>query len=290
MMSDDDLVRFARVVSFLLGWTYFFCWSISFYPQPLENWRRRSTAGVAVDWPLANLPAFAAYTISTSVFLYSPSIRSQYAFRHPQAPRPTVELNDLAFAAHAFMVSVIYYSQFWPSLWGFKSGSGRNATKPTLGVVWGSLFGAFIVALVILIKGRDFGNDAAGWAWIDEIYALSYVKLIITVVKYMPQIWLNYKDKSTVGWSIVQVMLDFIGAILSLLQLFIDSALEGDWSGVTGNPVKFMLGNLGVVFNIIFITQHCILYRHAKDIEIEGNTDEQRPLLGANGHTHNANS
>ncbi|KAL9094017.1 MAG: hypothetical protein Q9165_003687 [Trypethelium subeluteriae] len=204
---------------------------------------------------------------------------------------------------------MIYYSQFWPSLWGFKAGSGKNPTKPTLGVVCGSVFGAFVVALIVLIKGRDFGNDAAGWAWIDEvrtgflsicravptdrgiqIYALSYVKLIITVVKYLPQIWLNYKNKSTVGWSIMQVLLDFGGAILSLLQLLIDSALERDWSGITGNPVKFMLGNLGIVYNIIFITQHCILYRHAKDTEVEEDADEQRPLLGANGHSHNANS
>lgn len=33
------------------------------------------------------------------------------------------------------------------------------------------------------------------------MYALSYVKLLITIVKYVPQAWLNYKRKSTDGWS-----------------------------------------------------------------------------------------
>ena len=272
---------------------------MSFYPQALLNWRRKSTTGVGIDFPYANVPAFTAYTISTSAFLYSPLIRSQYAFRHPQAPRPTVRLNDLAFAIHALVLSLITYSQFWPSLWGFKAGKGKNATKPIHGVIWGSIFGALMVVLVILVKGRDSGNDPAQWAWIDEvsdflflnqaghaygdpqIYAISYVKLIVTVVKYMPQVWFNYKNKSTIGWSMGQVLLDFSGSILSLLQIVLDSSLERDWSGITGNPVKFLLGNVGIIINVMFIIQHYILYRHAKEEGLEVRSDEERSLLRA---------
>ncbi|KAI9664025.1 MAG: hypothetical protein M1821_007516 [Bathelium mastoideum] len=289
-MSDKNLVLLAQAISFLLGWTYFLCWSISFYPQPLLNWRRKSTTGVAVDFPCANVPAFLAYTISTFVFLYSPSIRSQYAFRHPQAPYPTVRFNDLAFAVHALVLSIITYSQFWPSLWRFKAGRGSSATKPVLGVIWGAIGGALAVAVIVLFKGQDFGSDPARWAWIDEIYAISYVKLIITVVKYMPQVWLNYKNKSTIGWAIGQILLDFSGSVLSLLQIIIDSSLVGDWSGITGNPVKFILGNVGIFFNVIFIVQHYILYRHVREATIESQSNEGRPLLRADGYSVDANS
>jgi cystinosin len=48
----------------------------------------------------------------------------------------------------------------------------------------------------------------AGFAQlIDFMYYLSYVKLGVSLVKYMPQIWLNYKKKSTVGWSIHNILL-----------------------------------------------------------------------------------
>lgn len=66
------------------------------------------------------------------------------------------------------------------------------------------------------------------------------------------------------------------------MQLFIDSALQADWSGLTGNPVKLGLSNVSMIFDIIFITQHYVLYRNAagKDEEEEEQWErEQRPLI-----------
>jgi len=94
-----------------------------------------------------------------------------------------------------------------------------------------------------------------------QIYAVSYVKVVITLVKYMPQVITNYRNQSTRGWSILQILLDLGGGILSVSQLLIDSYLQGDWSGVTGNPVKLALGNFSMFFDIIFIVQHYFLYR-----------------------------
>ncbi|QSS61612.1 hypothetical protein I7I51_03789 [Histoplasma capsulatum] len=181
---------FIKALSRLLGWIYAFCWSASFYPQPILNYRRRSTHGLAIDFPATNTLGFICYMIYALAFLYSPLIREQYAARHPISPEPTVRFNDVAFT-----------------------------------------------------------------------YALSYVKLIITIIKYIPQAWVNYKRKSTVGWSISAILLDFTGGILSVLQLLIDSAFEDDWSGITGNPIKLLLGNVSVFFDIIFILQHYIIYR-----------------------------
>jgi cystinosin len=85
----------------------------------------------------------------------------------------------------------------------------------------------------------------------------------------------NYKRKSTDGWSIWPILLDFSGGWLSLAQLIIDSSLQNDWSGVTGNPVKFGLGNITIVFDILFFVQHYVLYRHPdKHIEEDDTVDE----------------
>lgn len=118
-----------------------------------------------------------------------------------------------------------------------------------------------------------------------QIYAISYVKLIVTVVKYCPQAWVNYKRKSTVGWSIGQILLDFAGGIMSIAQLVIDSSLQADWSGLTGNPVKLGLGNVSILFDIVFMTQHYVLYRPPRKLSAGDEEDgedgwrEERGLL-----------
>jgi cystinosin len=96
-------------------------------------------------------------------------------------------------------------------------------------------------------------------------------------VKYMPQVLTNYRNHSTHGWSIAQIILDIIGGILSLTQLGIDSYLQHDWSGITGNPVKLSLGNVSIFFDVIFMFQHYCLYRGQKGKAFaEG---EEAPLL-----------
>ena len=82
----------------------------------------------------------------------------------------------------------------------------------------------------------------------------------------MPQVLTNYRNSSTHGWSIAQIILDFTGGILSIAQLGIDSYLQHDWSGVTGNPVKFALGNVSIFFDVIFIVQHYYLYKGKKGL------------------------
>ena len=108
---------------------------------------------------------------------------------------------------------------------------------------------------------------------------MGYVKLVVTVLKYIPQAWANYKRQSTVGWSIDQILMDLLGGILSIAQLVIDSSMQSDWSGITGNPVKLGLGNISIIFDIIFMVQHYILYRGNGKVEEDGEDVERRGLL-----------
>jgi hypothetical protein len=84
------------------------------------------------------------------------------------------------------------------------------------------------------------------------------------VSKYIPQAVLNYQNKSTVGWSIINVLLDFTGGLLSVAQLLLDGATLG-WSGVIGNPIKFALGFVSIIFDIIFMIQHYVLYTEREE-------------------------
>ncbi|KAB5563054.1 hypothetical protein GE09DRAFT_769021 [Coniochaeta sp. 2T2.1] len=262
------------LISSLCGWVYFACWSLSFYPQPLLNFRRRTTRGTTVDFPLINNLGFVAYLSSNLAFYYSPLIRAQYAARN-HGLTPTVQFNDVVFAGHALAMCMVIFSQYVPGLWpGFTPNAGTRPSRAILGLTAGCIVGVGIVVCVVLSDParNDVGLGATeAWTWLDVIYAVSYVKLIVTVVKYTPQMVWNYKNRSTIGWSIEGMMLDFSGGVLSIVQLVIDSYLQGDWSGITGNPVKFGLGNVSMVYDLIFFTQHWVLYRDAGDKE--GETD-----------------
>ncbi|VDO99023.1 unnamed protein product [Heligmosomoides polygyrus] len=74
---------------------------------------------------------------------------------------------------------------------------------------------------------------------------------------------LNFRRKSTSGWSIGNVLLDFTGGCLDILQMCLQCWNVSDWSAFFGNPVKFGLGLISILFDILFIVQHYVLYRHA---------------------------
>ncbi|KAL2266266.1 hypothetical protein VTJ83DRAFT_5618 [Remersonia thermophila] len=263
-----------EILSSLFGVGYFLAWSLSFYPQSIHNFKRKSTSGTTVDFPLINTLGFAAYFVYNAAFYYSPLIRAQYAARY-KGLTPTVQFNDIAFAAHAFVLSAITTSQYLlPAAWGFAPSFGNKPSRFILGVFFGCVTGVAVVVFTVLASpDRDSTETVSSWVWLDALYALSYVKLIITLIKYTPQVIVNYRNRSTRGWSIWQILLDVLGGVLSLAQQSIDSYLQHDWSGITGNPVKFALGNVSMVYDSIFMVQHYVLYRDA------GGTPRERDSL-----------
>ncbi len=96
-----------------------------------------------------------------------------------------------------------------------------------------------------------------------------YAKALITLVKYMPQAYLNWRRKSTKGWSLANVFLDLSGGLLSFAQIVVDTGargkpLFGDGSDTGFNIVKFLLAIISIGFDLIFLFQHYILYNPKK--------------------------
>ncbi|KAI1462281.1 PQ loop repeat-domain-containing protein [Annulohypoxylon moriforme] len=262
-------MSFLEFLSALFGWIYTLSWSLSFYSQPILNIRKKSTYGTTIDFPFINTLGFLTYFIYNIVLYSSPVIRYQYALRNHDHT-PTVAVNDIVFAAHAFTISTILTSQYFlPSLWGFERAQTVRPSRPILGIMSGCIVAVAIIIFIVASVPPD-ADPKTSWASLDVIYALSYVKLLVTLVKYAPQLVYNFRQRSTKGWSIWQILFDFVGGILSIAQLVIDSYLQGDWSGITGNGVKFALGNVSMLYDLVFMTQHFVLYRDdhsAKDGE-----------------------
>lgn len=178
-------------------------------------------------------------------------------------------------------------TQFYPRLWNFKKEDAPQ--KMSLFAKFFCLVGLgwiAILSLLVVFKGKENGTDTTTWAWIDVVYGFSYVKVLVSLFKYMPQLWKNYKRQSTVGWSIGTILLDFSGGVLSLAQLVIDSWLQGDWAALTGNLAKVALALASIIMDMLFMIQHYYLYKGARLAE-EGRSktqeaDEEAPLLVAN--------
>ncbi|KAI0434632.1 PQ loop repeat-domain-containing protein [Xylaria sp. FL1042] len=272
-------MNFLEFLSALFGWVYTICWSLSFYPQAILNFRKKSTGGTTVDFPFLNVLGFACYWIYTSAFYWSPNIRHQYALRHDNHT-PTVAFNDVAFAFHAFVLTAILNTQYFlPSIWGFERSAVRRPSRFITGVFAGCITGVLLIIFVVASQPPST-NPKTSWAWLDVIYIISYVKLLVTIVKYAPQLMYNMHNRSTKGWDISQILLDFAGGVLSIAQLGIDSYLQHDWSGVTGNPVKFFLGNVSMIYDLMFMGQHYCLYR-----DDSSNRDREREALLERGES-----
>ena len=242
---------FYRAISSMIGYTCFVAWGVSFYPQVINNFKRRTTMGLSADFCGLNVLGFACYAIYNLSMFYSTEIQKEYREQHGEDAQITVQSNDVAFAVHSFVLASVTFLQiiYFDGL--------RSQQRPSRMIVCFIAIICFLSLAYPLLK-------IAGWeigTWLHYLYLLSFVKILVTLTKYIPQVILNVRRKSTVGFSIWQILLDLNGGVLNDLQLVLDSMNMKDWSGITGNPAKLCLGIISILFDAIFIVQHYWLYR-----------------------------
>jgi len=235
-------------VSAALGWTYTAAWSASFYPQLVLNQRRRDTTGLSFSFLLLNVCGFTCYLVFTASMLWSDRVRSEYFARYQHWP--LIQVNDVVFAAHAVLLTVITLAQTY--IYPGASG-GRLALAATL---------LMTLVLAVLFALALAPPAAPLLSLLDVIYCVSATKIGITLVKYIPQVVLNRVRQSTDGWSVWQVVLDAVGGAGSLAQLALDSALVGaGWRGWLGTWPKWLLAVIGLGYDVLLCLQHWLWYR-----------------------------
>ncbi|XP_062533746.1 cystinosin homolog isoform X1 [Armigeres subalbatus] len=258
----DDRRLFARLkvalnqpliyISLVIGWAYTACWSIGYYPQIFLNHQRKSVVGLSFDFLHINIVGHICYAVFNSFMYWNNYIEQEYFDRHPQGLNPVIG-NDVGFAVHASLATgyTILQCYFYP-----KHG---NTVSPAAKVIVGTYF----VIIAIAASQAVFG----AFHWLDFLYILSYIKLSTTLVKYFPQAYMNFKRKSTEGFSIWNRLLDIAGGLLSILQMVINAWNFDDWQSIWGDPVKFGLGVFSILFDIVFIVQHYVLYRKSDHVD-----------------------
>lgn len=239
MPKNPDLVTaWYRTMSSVIGYIYFVSWSVSFYPQLITNYEKKSMEGLSTDASILAFVNYTCYTIYNAFFFWNEGIRKEYRERHGEDAKVTVQSNDVAFAVHALVMNVILISQI--------TYYGGYRTRPVSWITVG------IVGLVLALSaGYIACIYVLGWMWIDFLYLMASVKLVLTILTYLPQVLLNYERKSTNGWNLWNVIFDCTGGLLSMLQLLLDSINLGDVQhGLLGNIPKLILGFITLSFDV----------------------------------------
>lgn len=243
----------------VLGWFAFAVWSLSFWPQCILNYRRKSVVGLNFDFLVFNLTKHTSYLIFNVGLFFSSTVQAQYHAKYGKHELIPVSASDVAFSVHAVALTLATIAQTF-----FYERGTQKVSLPCWAIS-AAVWGAAIVALLV-------AWPTGSWLWL--VTAFNYMQLLMTSIKYIPQAWFNFRRKSTVGWSISNILLDISGGLGSFLQMAVQSIDQGSVENFSGNVGKVGLSLETVAFDTLFIVQHYCLYRRS------GHAKDEGPLLG----------
>ncbi|KAK7267017.1 hypothetical protein RIF29_19681 [Crotalaria pallida] len=245
----------------VLGWFAFVCWSISFYPQVILNFRRKSVVGLNFDFVVMNLTKHSSYLIYNASLYFSLAVQKQYKDKYGQKEMIPVAANDVAFSIHAVLLTAISLFQI-----AIYDRGSQKVSKISIGLVIVAWLTAAICFFITLSTHH--------WLWLLSIF--NGIQVSMTVIKYIPQAVMNFLRKSTDGWSIGNILLDFSGGIGNYAQMVMQSIDQHSWVNFYGNIGKLLLSLVSIFFDILFLCQHYLLYPGKKP-KLETSTDLDNP-------------
>lgn len=179
-------------------------------------------------------------------------MRKQFYARY--GDYPLLSLIDITYALHGLVLNLVIASQMY--FWNFTRNSSRKVHQST----------KYIISLVLLLVGFQlFLIYKNQMQYVELALNLAYIKIFISFVKYIPQLYHNYSRHSCLGFSIVQIWLDFSGGTFAVLQLFLDNYIDNHhsfkWQEILHNKGKLGLSLVTFFFDFCFLLQYYIIYK-----------------------------
>ncbi|XP_004489563.1 cystinosin homolog [Cicer arietinum] len=255
-----------QVIYQVLGWLAFLSWSIAGYPQIILNFRRKSVVGLSLDYTILNFTKHWSYLIYNVSLFFSPLIQRQYFEKYGYGQMIPVAANDVAFSTHAVIINLIVLYQF--ATYGHGNQKLSKYVIAIVGVVWLIAAVCFFIAL-----------PNHSWLWLISIFNL--IQVSMTLIKYCPQAFMNFLRKSTDGFSIGSVLLDFSGGVFNYSQMAMQSIDQGSWVNFYGNIGKVLISLVTIFYDSVLMCQHYVLYPHKKVLNSENTEEIQKPLISS---------
>lgn len=206
-------------------------------------------AGLNFDFILLNLTKHTSYLIYNVSLYFSTTVQRQYREKYGFSELIPVAASDVAFSIHAVLLTA--YTAYQAFIY---ERGGQKVSRTAIGIS----IGAWTAAVVCLVIAWPSGR----WLWLVSDFNI--IQVIMTVIKYIPQAWMNFRRRSTLGWSIGNILLDLSGGLSNLLQMVVQSIDQGSIDNFVGNVGKLLLSMVVIAFDLLFIIQHYILYWDSK--------------------------
>ncbi|RZB46601.1 cystinosin homolog isoform X2 [Glycine soja] len=223
--------------------------------------------GLSLDYEILNLTKHFSYLIYNASLFFVPAVQKQYFEKYGHGQMIPVAANDVAFSTHSVIVHLIILSQIAM----FERGS-QKFSKYAIAivvVVWFSAAICFFIAL-----------PSQSWLWLISIFNI--IQVVMTLIKYFPQAFMNFLRKSTDGFSIGTILLDFSGGIFNYSQMVVQSIDQGSWVNFYGNIGKVLISLVTIFYDSILMCQHYVLYPENKKGLTSKNSEEiKQPLISA---------
>ena len=81
-------------------------WTVSFYPQIYQNWKRKSVVGLNFDFLLLNIVGFTLYSSHQTGLYFNKNLLDIY-FEEKSTQINPVKVNDVFFALHAIFACLV---------------------------------------------------------------------------------------------------------------------------------------------------------------------------------------
>ncbi|KAL8266416.1 hypothetical protein R6Q59_003760 [Mikania micrantha] len=178
-----------------------------------------------------------------------------------------VAANDVAFSCHAVLLTA--FTLFQIIIYDRGTQKVSRITMAIIIVAWTTV----TICVFIAIPKHS-------WLWL--ISCFNMLQVFMTVIKYIPQAIMNFKRKSTIGFSIGNILLDLLGGITNYGQMAVQSIDQHSWVNFYGNMGKTLLSLVSIFFDLLFIVQHYLLYPAKKsDKSLSSDPVNQESLIGS---------
>lgn len=206
--------------------------------------------GLNFDFLVLNMTKHSSYLVYNAALFFSSAIQRQYREKYGSKEMIPVAPNDVAFSMHAVLLTAITLFQV------LIYDRGNQKVSKTCIAISSAVWIAAAVCFFISLPKHS-------WLWLISVF--NTIQVVMTAIKYIPQAVMNFKRKSTVGWSIGNIILDLVGAVLNFAQMGVQSIDQGTWVNFYGNIGKTLLSLEVFFFDVLFIFQHCVLYPTKKE-------------------------
>ncbi|XP_038884260.1 cystinosin homolog isoform X3 [Benincasa hispida] len=259
-----------EIIYQVLGWISIICWALASYPQVILNFRRKSVVGLSFDYVMLNCTKQSSYLIYNATLFFSSTVQRQYFDKYGYDQMIPVALSDVFFPFHSILLISVVSVQIV-----FFDRGNQKVSKTSIAIfvaVWFFAAACFFMAL-----------PTHSWLWLVSIF--NSIQVFMTFIKYSPQAFLNFTRKSTVGFSIGNIVLDFTGGVGTLAQMSVQSIDQGSWVNFFGNIGKPLLALVSIGFDLIFFYQHFVLYHiKASRVSFQRDPESTEPLIKDSDH------